>query len=62
MENDQSAICKFPKTELIYKQILGVYSEKVGSISGLTLGDDSAKIIVFTLPCGGKGILTVDAA
>ena len=62
MENDQRAICKFQKAELIYKQILGVYAEKAGSISGLTLGDDSAKIIVFTSPCGGTGTSTVAAA
>lgn len=62
MENDQRAICKFQKAELIYKQILSVYSEKAGSISGLHLGDDSAKILVFTSPSGGAGSSTMAAA
>ena len=35
MEKEQHAICKFQKAELIYKQILSVYSENAGSISGL---------------------------
>ncbi len=62
MENEQRAICKFQKAELIYKQILSVYSEKAGSISGLHLGDDSAKILVFTSPSGGAGSSTMAAA
>lgn len=62
MENDQRAICKFQKAELIYKQILSVYSENAGSISGLHLGDDSAKILVFTSPSGGTGSSTMAAS
>lgn len=61
-ENDQRAICKFQKADLIYKQIISLYSEKAGSISGLKLGDDSAKIIVFASPCGGTGASTMAAA
>ena len=55
MEREQHAICEFQKAELIYKQILSIYSEKAGSISGLKLGDDSAKILVFASPSGGAG-------
>ena len=33
--NEQRAICKFQKVDLIYKQILSVYSEKAGSVSGI---------------------------
>lgn len=62
MENDQRAICKFQKAELIYKQILSIYSEKTGSISGLNLGDDSTKILVFTSPSGGTGTSTMAAS
>lgn len=61
-ENEQRAICKFQKADLIYKQILSVYSEKAGRISGLKLGDDSAKIIVFASPSGGTGSSTMAAA
>lgn len=61
-ENNQRAICKFQKADLIYKQILSVYSEKAGSISGLKLGDDSAKILLFQSVSGGVGSSTVAAA
>ena len=62
MENEQRAICKFQKAELIYKQILSVYAEKAGSISGNYLGNDSGKIIVFTSPSGGVGCSTLAAS
>ena len=62
MENDQRAICKFQKADLIYKQILSVYSEKAGSISGLKLGDESAKICVFHSVSGGAGASSMAAA
>lgn len=60
--NDQRAICKFQKADLIYKQILSIYSENAGSVSGIKLGDDSTKIIFFSSPCGGAGASTVAAA
>lgn len=60
--NDQRAICKFQKADLIYKQILSIYSENAGSVSGIKLGDDSTKIIFFSSPCGGAGTSTVAAA
>lgn len=52
---NQRAICKFQKVDLIYKQILSIYSDNAGSISGLKLGDDSTKVIVFSSPGGGAG-------
>ena len=61
-ENDQRAICKFQKADLIYKQILSVYSEKAGSISGLKLDEDSTKIIFFNSVSGGTGASTMAAA
>ena len=60
--NNHSAICKFQKADLIYKQFLSLYSEKAGGISGLKLDDDSTKIIMFSSPCGGVGTSTVAAA
>ena len=62
MENDQRAICKFQKADLIYKQILSVYSEKAGSISGLKLDEDSTKIIFFNSVSGGTGASTMAAS
>ncbi len=62
MENDQLAICKFQKADLIYRQILSVYSEKAGSISGLRLDEDATKVIAFCPVSGGTGASTVAAA
>lgn len=60
--NDQRAICKFQKADLIYKQILSLYSEIAGSVSGLKFGDDSCKVIAFASPSGGTGSSSVAAA
>ena len=62
MENDQRAICKYQKADLIYKQILSVYSEKAGSISGLKLDEESTKIIFFNSVSGGTGASSMAAA
>ncbi len=58
----QPTICKFQKADFIYKQILSIYSEKAGSISGIRMDDDSARIIIFSSPCGGVGTSTVAAS
>ena len=60
--NNQRAICKFQKSDLIYRQILSIYSESAGSVSGMKLGDDSCKVIAFASPCGGVGSSTMAAA
>lgn len=60
--NDQRAICKFQKADLIYKQILSIYSEHSGRAAGLKLGDDRAKVIAFASPCGGVGTSSLAAA
>lgn len=60
--NEQRAICKFQKADLIYKQILSIYSENAGSISGFKLGDDSTKVIAFISASGGVGSSTMAAA
>lgn len=60
--NNQRAIGKFQKVDLIYKQILSIYSENAGNVAGLKLGDDTAKIIAFTSVGGGCGGSTMAAA
>lgn len=60
--NEQRAICKFQKVDLIYKQILSIYSENAISVSGLNLGDESSQVIVFASPSGGTGSSSVAAA
>lgn len=51
--NNQRAICKFQRVDLIYKQILSIYSENAGNISGLGISDDTCRVVAFTSPCGG---------
>lgn len=60
--NDQRAICKFQKADLIYKQILSVYSENAGNVAGLKIDDHSTKLITFASPCGGVGTSSMAAA
>ncbi len=60
--NNQRAICKFQKADLIYKQILSVYSEKAVNVSGLKFGDDNGKIIFFQPVSGGVGSSSMAAA
>lgn len=62
MLNDQSAICKFQKIDLIYKQILNLYSENAGNITNLQMNNDACKIIAFASPAGGTGSSTMAAA
>lgn len=62
MLNDQPAICKFQKIDLIYKQILNLYSENAGNISNLHMNNDACKIIAFGSPAGGTGSSTMAAA
>lgn len=60
--NDQRAICKFQKADQIYKQVLSIYSEKAGSISGLKLDDDSTRVVIFNSVSGGTGASSMAAA
>lgn len=63
MIDRHKAICKFQKGELIYKQILSIYSEHVPNISGIATNENGAmKTIAFCSPCGGVGTSTVAAA
>lgn len=59
---EQMAICKFQKADLIYKQILSLYSEVISNISGLKLNVDECKVVVFTSASGGTGSSTMAAA
>ncbi len=60
--NDQVTICKFQKAELIYKQILSLYSENAANISGIDLSEDSCRVVTFASPAGGVGTSTFAAA
>lgn len=60
--NNQSAIAKFQKVDLIYKQVLSIYSETAGNMSRMVFGDDSTRMIVFQSVSGGCGASTMAAA
>ncbi len=60
--NDQRAICKFQKADIIYKNIVSIYSENTKNISGVKLDDDSTRIILFTSPSGGAGSSSMASA
>ena len=62
MVKDQRAICKFQKADLIYKQILSVYSEKASSITGFKMNSDEGRVLLFCSPSGGVGCSTAAAA
>lgn len=59
---DQTAIFKYQKIDLIYKQILSIYAEKASTVSGLRMNDDSCKIIAFFSAAGGVGSSSLAAA
>ena len=60
--NNQRAICKFQKVEVIYREILGLYSEKSGIVSTLKKIDGNCRLILFSSPAGGVGNSTLAAA
>lgn len=50
---EQRAICKFQKADLIYKQILSIYSENAENMSKIKLSDDCSKLITFSSVSAG---------
>lgn len=58
----QKSIGKFQKVDLIYREILSIYSEHGGSASGFKQGDDTAAVIAFSPVSGGCGSSTMAAA
>ncbi len=59
---DQPAICKYRKADLIYKQILSIYAEKIQGITGLRMEDDQCRVIGFGSAAGGAGASTMAAS
>lgn len=60
---NEIAISKFQKADLIYKQILRIFSENSSNITGMHFDEhDNGKIIAFQSPAGGTGCSTAAAA
>ncbi len=61
--NGHKAVCKFQKGELLYKQVLSIYSEHMPNVTGISGAQNGAmKTIVFCSPSGGVGTSTAAAA
>ncbi|MCR5477240.1 MAG: chromosome partitioning protein ParA [Lachnospiraceae bacterium] len=58
----QPTIYKFQKADLIYKQILNLYSEQAEGITGVKIGDGSCTLVGFLSPAGGVGTSSAAAA
>lgn len=57
----EKIICKFQKIDLIYKEIVSLYSENAMN-KEKNYGEGSARIILFTSPAGGTGASTMAVA
>lgn len=61
--HNEKAICKFQKVDMIYKQILSVYSEVITEATGFKFGSDiGTRIVTFTSASGGTGASSSAAA
>ena len=60
--NGRRAICKFQKVDLIYKQILSVYSDHAKNVLSVKLADSACRLIAFCSPSGGSGSSSVSVA
>ncbi len=59
----ERAICKYQKAELIYKQLLSIFSEKTSAVAGVSFDDsEECKVIAFLSPAGGTGCSMAAAA
>lgn len=59
---NNKVICKFQKADLIYKNIISIYAELASNVTGVKIGNDNCKVLVFSSPCGGTGTSSVAAA
>ncbi len=59
---DAAAVCKFQKAETIYRQILGMFSEKTAAVVGAHMEGEGAKTLAFVSAAGGTGSSVAAAA
>ncbi|MDO5560979.1 MAG: hypothetical protein Q4F95_15460 [Oscillospiraceae bacterium] len=61
--NKKRVVCKYQKADLIYKQILGLYSEKLADkVKYKNSSDKKARLLLFVSGCDGAGATTTAAA
>lgn len=56
------AVCKYQKTDLIYKQVLDLYVESANSVVSMEPVEGESRALLFMSPGGGAGASTVAAA
>ncbi|MFG6358234.1 MAG: chromosome partitioning protein ParA [Acetatifactor sp.] len=59
---DAAAVCKFQKAETIYRQILGLFSEKTAAVLGTYTEGEGGKALAFVSAAGGTGSSVAAAA
>lgn len=61
--NNKKAICKYTKIDVIYKEVLNLYSENQTNVFGFKQGEDGDTKIISFFPCsGGEGASVMAAA
>lgn len=58
---DKPAICKFQKADLIYKQILSIYSETASHSTKIRFDENVTRTMLFASASGGVGTSTIAA-
>ncbi len=59
---DAAAVCKFQKAETIYRQILGLFSEKTAAVIGTHVEGEGGRVLAFASAAGGTGSSVAAAA
>lgn len=60
--NGETAVFKFQRAELLYRQVLGIFAERNAGISESGAETSAANIVAFSSPAGGVGTSTLSAA
>lgn len=59
---NEHTVCRFQKIDLIYRDILGIFSEKEYIVSGSNMANTNCKVLLFTGIEGGTGASSAAAA
>lgn len=61
MLDEQTAVCKFQSAEMLYKQVLDIFSRSAKNLK-IIPGSGGSSLLLFSSPCGGTGTSTMAAA
>lgn len=57
--NEKRAICRYQKIEILYKQILNIYSDFIGNVLQKVTDNNNTRVVLFSSPSGGVGTSSV---